>query len=427
MIARYPKTFRVRQTFERPLVADVVATVQTELTRIGVAQRMQPGQTVAITAGSRGITNIAAILKAAVDFFRAAGAQPFIVAAMGSHGGGTPDGQRAILTNYGVTESFCGCPVRTSMETVVLDRTAEGIPVHFGRDALAADHVVVVGRVKPHTELFGDHQSGLMKMLLIGLGKHEGAKIYHRAFVDHSFDTIVKTVGRRVIEKGRILAAIGIVENAYDQTGLIRAVLPHELEAQDKELLALAAKWLPRLPFDHADLLLVDEIGKEISGCGMDTNVIGRKRYEHWTEEHEFPKIKKIAIRSLTEQTHGNAPGLGKSEYCLTRVVEAMDKRVTYINVATACYPQVAMIPPHYDTDRELLDVALSTIGLTEPPHANLLWIQNTLHVEEVECGEAFLPLARARADLAILTEPRELTFDEQGMLPRTMAELATV
>lgn len=417
MSARYPRVFRVRQTFERPLVADVAATVRAELTRIGVGQCVQPGQTVAITAGSRGITNIAVMLKATVDFFRAAGAQPFIVAAMGSHGGGTPEGQRAILTNYGVTEEFCGCPVRTSMETVVMDRTAEGLPVHFGKDALSADHVVVVGRVKPHTELFGDHQSGLMKMLLIGLGKHEGAKIYHRAFVDFSFDQIVRSVGRRVIEQGRILAGLGIVENAYDETGLIRAVLPQELEAQDKELLALAGKWLPRLPFDHADLLLVDEIGKEISGCGMDTNVIGRKRYEHWTEEHEFPKVKKIAIRSLTEQTHGNATGLGKSEYCLTRVVEAMDKRVTYINVATACYPQVAMIPPHYDTDRELLDVALATVGLVEPPQVKLLWIRNTLRVEEVECGEAFLPLARGRSDLEILTEPRELEFDAQGML----------
>ena len=177
-----------------------------------------------------------------------------------------------------------------------------------------------------------------------------------------------------------------------------------------------------RLDVRGRDVLLVDEIGKEISGCGMDTNVIGRKRYEHWSEEHEFPKLKKIAVRSLTAQTHGNATGLGKSEYCLTRVVTAMDKRVTYINVATACYPQVAMIPPHYDTDRELLDVALATIGLTEPPHAKLLWIQNTLHVEEVECSEAFLPLAQGRDDLEILTPPRELHFDAHGMLPPTMA-----
>jgi len=423
MVARYPKTFRVRQKFERPKVADVSATVHREFKHIGVAEHVRPGQRVAITAGSRGIANIAAILKATVEFFRAAGAQPVIVAAMGSHGGGTADGQRVILRNYGITEEFCGCPVHTRMETTVIGRTAEGIPVHFGCDALAADHVVVVGRVKPHTELFGDHQSGLMKMLLIGLGKHEGAKIYHRAFVDHSFDHIVRSVGRRVIEKGRILAALGIVENAYDETGLLRAVLPQEIEAQDKELLALARRWLPRLPFDHADLLLVDEIGKEISGCGMDTNVTGRKRYEHWSAEDEFPKIKRIAVRGLTQQTHGNATGLGKSEYCLTRVVEAMDKRITYINVATACYPQVAMIPPHYDTDRELLDVALSSIGLTDPPHAKVMWIRNTLQVEEVECGEAFLPLARERADLEILTEPREMIFDELGMLPRTMAK----
>mgnify|MGYP002630381672 CR=1 FL=1 len=421
MTDRYPKIFRVRQKFARPRVVDVPGMVREELARIGLERRVQPGETVAITAGSRGITNIHLVLKAAVEFFQTAGARPFIVAAMGSHGGGTADGQRAILANYGVTEEFCGCPVRTRMETTLLDRTPEGIPVHFGCDALEADHVLVVGRVKPHTELFGDHQSGLMKMLLIGLGKHEGAKIYHRAFVDYSFDQIVRSVGRRVIEKGRILGGLGIVENAYDETGLLRAVLPQELEAQDQELLALARAWLPRLPFDHADLLLVDEIGKEISGCGMDTNIIGRKRYEHWTEEHEFPKVKKIAIRSLTAQTHGNATGLGKSEYCLARVVEAMDKRVTYINVATACYPQVAMIPPHYDTDRELLDVALSTIGLTEPPRAKLLWIRNTLHVAEVECGAAFLPLARERSDLEILTEPRDLAFDDHGMLPPTM------
>ena len=424
MSAPFPRVFRVRQKFERPVVAEVAAVVREELTRIGIAGRVRPGQSVAITGGSRGITNIHLILRAAAEFFQTRQARPFIVAAMGSHGGGTADGQRAILESYGITEAFCGCPVRTSMETTIIDQTPEGVPVHFGCDAQAADHVLVVGRVKPHTELFGDHQSGLMKMLLIGLGKHAGAKIYHRAFVDYSLDQIVRSVGRRVIEKGRILAGLGIVENAYDETGLIRAVLPPELEAQDRELLALARQWLPRLPFDHADLLLIDELGKEISGCGMDTNVIGRKHHEHASAPDEFPKVKRIAIRSLTEQTHGNATGLGKSEFCLTRVVTAMDPRITYINVTTACFPQVGMIPPHYATDRELLAVALATIGLTEPPHAKFLWIRNTLHVAEVECGEAFLALARGRTDLEILTPPRELKFDAAGMLPRTMAEL---
>lgn len=423
MAEGFPKTFRVRQRFERPLVEDVAGEVRAELARLSLGQKLRPGQTVAITGGSRGITNIATILQAVASHLRELGAHPLIVAAMGSHGGGTSEGQRAILANYGITEAFCGCPIRSEMGTVVIDETPEGVPVHFASDALAADHVLVVARVKPHTELFGEHQSGLMKMLLIGLGKHEGAKIYHRAFVDYSLDQIVRSVGRRVIEKGRILCGLGIVENACDETGLIRAVYPHEMEAQDRELLVLSRKWLPRLPFDRADLLLIDEIGKEISGCGMDTNVIGRKHYEHGSAPDEFPKIKRIAIRSLTEQTHGNATGLGKSEFCLTRVVEAMDPRITYINVTTACFPQVGMIPPHYATDREMLGVALSTIGLTEPAAARMLWIRNTLQLSELECSEAFLSDALKRDDLEILTEPRALPFDADGMLPPRMEE----
>lgn len=423
MFAGYPKTFRIRQKFERPVVEDVVGAVRAELARLGLGERVRPGQTVAITGGSRGITHIAIILRTVVEYLHGLGAHPFIVAAMGSHGGGTSSGQRAILSDYGITEDFCGCPVRCGMETVVIDETPEGVPVHFARDALAADHVFVVARVKPHTELFGDHQSGLMKMLLIGLGKHEGAKVYHRAFVDYSLDQIVRSVGRRVIEKGRILGGLGIVENACDETGLLRGIHPQELEEQDRELLKLARQWLPRLPFDRADLLLIDEIGKEISGCGMDTNVIGRKHHEHGAAPEEFPKIRRIAVRRLTEQSHGNATGLGKAEFCLTRVVEAMDPGITYINVTTACFPQVGMIPPHYATDREMLAVALSTIGLTEPPAARVLWIRNTLHLWELECSEAYLPEALQRSDLEVLTEPRVLPFDSAGMLPLRMGE----
>lgn len=234
MAESFPKTFRVRQKFERPLVGDVAGAVGAELARLSLGRKVRPGQTVAITGGSRGITNIATILRAVVDHLQGLGARPFIVAAMGSHGGGTSQGQRAILGDYGITEEFCGCPIRSDMGTVVIDETPEGVPVHFASDALAADHVFVVARVKPHTELFGEHQSGLMKMLLIGLGKHEGAKIYHRAFVDYSLDQIVRSVGRRVIEKGRILGGLGIVENACDETGLIRGVHPDAMEAQDR-------------------------------------------------------------------------------------------------------------------------------------------------------------------------------------------------
>lgn len=417
----FPRIFRIRQTFERTRVAEVAAAVQRELERLNLRERVRPGQSVAITAGSRGIANIHLIIKAAVDHFKSLGVRPFIVAAMGSHGGGTSEGQQRILTDYGITEEFCGCPVRSSMETVILDQTPEGIPVHFARDASEADHVLVVGRVKPHTRLLGEHQSGLMKMMLIGLGKHAGAHVYHRAFADYSFDQIVRSAARRVIEKGRVLAGLGIVENAYDETALIRAVLPHELEAQEKELLALAYRWLPRLPFDHADILLLDEIGKEISGCGMDSNVVGRKMQLHQAAPEEFPKIKRIIVRGLTEQTHGNATGLGYSEFCLTRAVQAMDTRTTWINVNTAGNPAVGMIPPHYDTDQETLTVALGTVGLVEPPHAKLLWIRNTLDVVEVECSEAYLEAARQRSDLEVLEEPRPMPLDAAGNLPRRM------
>jgi hypothetical protein len=417
-----PSIFRVRQRFDRPRETDAAGAVHRELARLDLAGRVRPGQTVAIAAGSRGIRNIHLITRAAVEFFKGLGTRPFVVAAMGSHGGGTSAGQRAILESHGITEAFCGCELRTRMDTAIVDHTADGVPVHFAQDALEADHAVVIGRVKPHTELFGDHQSGLMKMLLIGLGKHEGAKIYHRAFADFSFDHIVRSVGPRVIRHGRILAGIGIVENAYDETALIRGASPDQIEAVDRELLVLAHRWLPRLPFDHADLLLVDEIGKDISGSGMDTNVIGRKHHEHASAPDEFPKIKRIAVRALTAKSFGNAAGIGKSEFCLTRAVEAMDKALTYVNAVTASHPQVAMIPPHYDTDLELLRAALGTVGLVEPPRAKLLWIRHTLDLEHVECSEAFLPLARERDDLDILTEPRPMPLDAGGMLPANCA-----
>ena len=223
---RYPAVFRVRQTLERPRVENIAAEVERELARLNLGQRIRPGQSVAITAGSRGIANIPLIIKALVDHLARLKASPFIVPAMGSHGGGTAEGQRRILESYGITESFCGCPIRSSMETVVVCNAAEGFPVHFDRHAFGADHVVVCGRVKPHTGFTGDIESGLMKMMLIGLGKHEGAIIYHRAIKDYSFGQIVRSVGREVLARCRVVAGLAIVENGYDETAKIAAVSP---------------------------------------------------------------------------------------------------------------------------------------------------------------------------------------------------------
>jgi hypothetical protein len=416
----YPLIFRVRQTFETPVVPvdRIPATVDAELSRLNLGQRVRRGQTVAITAGSRGIANIAMIIKAVVEHFKGLGAQPFIVPAMGSHGGGTAEGQRGLIEGYGITEEYCGCPIRASMETVIVCQAAEGFPVYFDKHAFGADHVLVVGRVKPHTGFVGDIESGLMKMMLIGLGKHEGAKIYHRAIMNYSFGQIVRSVAREVLSKCRIVAGLAIVENAYDQTAKLQAVAPHEFEDRERELLVLAKQWMPLLPFKTADILLLDQLGKNISGSGMDTNVVGRKYNDHVAAEHEWPKIKRIIIRDLTEATHGNATGIGMAEFCRTRCIEKMDVNITRINCLTGGHPTAAMAPLDYPTDRECLDAALPTIGLTEPAQAKLMWAHNTLDVAEVECSVAYMNEARERSDLRIIRDPRPPPLDAMGNLP---------
>jgi hypothetical protein len=296
----HPTMFRVRQSFDAARVHDVAQTTRDELARLALHERIRPGQSVAITAGSRGITNIAVILRAAVGHFQSLGAEPFLVPAMGSHGGATAAGQLEVLASLGVTPEYCGCPIRSSMETVAACQTAEGFPVYFDRHAFEADHVLVCGRIKPHTDFAGEIESGLMKMMLIGLGKHDGAKIYHRAIQDYSFDQIVRSVAQRVLAQCRIVAGLAIVENGYDETARIAALEPATIVEREKELLVLAKRLLPRLPFPRIDLLLIDRIGKDISGTGMDTNVVGRKFNEHEALEDEWPKARRIAVRDLS-------------------------------------------------------------------------------------------------------------------------------
>ncbi len=412
-----PTMFRVRQHFDGPRVDDISGETAAQLATLNLGQRIAAGESVAITVGSRGIANIDHITKAIVDHILGLGGKPFIVPAMGSHGGGTAEGQRKIVEGYGMTEAFLGCPIRATMETVVLCETQEGFPVHFDRFAYEADHVVVCGRVKPHTNFVGDIESGLMKMMLIGLGKHAGAKIYHRAIMNYSFGQIVRIVAERVLEQCGIVAGVGIVENAYDQTAKIQAVAPEELELREKELLKLAKQWMPRLPFHQVDLLILDQIGKNISGSGLDTNIVGRKFNDHRASEDEWPKVGRIMIRDLTDETKGNAAGIGIAEFCARRVVEKANLHITRINCLTGGHPSGAMIPVNYDTEREAIEAALSTVGLVEPQDAGVLWIRNTLHLAEVECSSAYLDAARERDDLEILTEPRAIAFDARGDL----------
>ena len=417
-MSEYPEIFRIRQKFDRPVVEDIPSEVASELSRLNLDTTIQPGQSVAITAGSRGIANIHIIIKSIVDHLKGLGAEPFVVPAMGSHGGATAEGQQGIVEGYGITEDYVGCPIRSSMETVIVCDAKEGFPVHFDKNAYGADHVVVCGRVKPHTTFVGDIESGLMKMMLIGLGKYEGAKTYHRAIKDHSFGQIVRSVAKEVLSKCRIVAGLAIVENGYDETARITAVGPNEFEEREKELLVLAKQWMPRLPFKQADLLVVDQIGKNISGSGMDSNVVGRKFLEHRAGDDEWPKVRTIFLRGLTEETHGNATGIGMAEFALTRAVDSMDVAITRRNCITGGSPTGAMIPLHYQTDKEVLEATLPEMGLTAVPDTKVMWIHNTLEVSELECSVAYLNEARQSNEIEILSEPRPLPLDNAGNLP---------
>ena len=417
-MSQYPEIFRIRQKFDRPVIDDIPAEVEAELSRLNLGAAIQPGQSVAITAGSRGIANIHIIIKSIVSHLKGLGAEPFVVPAMGSHGGATAEGQQHIVEGYGITEDYVGCPIRSSMETVIVCDAKEGFPVHFDKNAYGADHVVVCGRVKPHTTFVGDIESGLMKMMLIGLGKYEGAKTYHRAIKDHSFGQIVRSVAKEVLSKCRIVAGLAVVENGYDETAKLKAVGPNEFEEREKELLVLAKQWMPRLPFKQADLLVVDQIGKNISGSGMDSNVVGRKFLEHRAGDDEWPKVRTIFLRGLTEETHGNATGIGMAEFALTRAVDAMDIAITRRNCITGGSPTSAMIPLHYQTDKEVLEATLPEMGLTAVPDTKVMWIHNTLEVSELECSVAYLDQARQSNEIEILSEPRPLPLDNNGNLP---------
>jgi antitoxin (DNA-binding transcriptional repressor) of toxin-antitoxin stability system len=412
-----PRMIRVRQRFDRPIVADVFTETTRQLQTLKLAARVRAGQSVAITAGSRGIANIAEITRGIVHHCRELRLEPFIVPAMGSHGGATADGQRQVLAEYGIVEEYVGAPIRSSMDTVVVDTTPQGIPVHFDKLASEADHVIVAGRIKPHTGFVGEIESGLHKMMLIGLGKAVGAGIYHKAIKDFTFLEIIRAVADSVIRKCRVLCGVGIVENAFDETALIAAVAPEDFYEREKALLKQARDWLPRLPFPDVDLLIIDRIGKNISGTGMDTNVVGRKYNDHSATELDEARVRRIFVCSLTEQTHGNACGIGLAEFTTRRCAEQVDSEITRVNCVTAGHPTAAMIPVVYETDREAVEGALSTIGLTPPHQAKVIHIADTLHLETVLVSEAYAGEVPGQARLECLGPPEPMAFDSAGFL----------
>jgi len=412
----YPQLYRVRQKFDRTVVQDIPGTVKGELKKLSLDKRIKPGQRVALTAGSRGVANIAVILKAAVEYLKSLGARPFIFPGMGSHGGATAEGQADLLAHYNVTEAFTGAPVLSSMEVVEISKTEDGVPVFIDRNAAQADGIIVVNRIKPHTKFKAPIESGLMKMMAIGMGKQKGAEYYHKAAIQYTFPKIIVDAGREVLKKAPVLCGLGMLENGYDETAQIVALKPEELERKERELLEMAKRMMPKLPFNEIDLLIVDEMGKDISGVGIDPNVTGRNRdligvFPHPTD------IKRLFVRDLTANSNGNATGIGLADLTTKRLVDKINYQATYMNCITGISLEKAAVPMFFETDQQAIQVALGSIGLTPPEKSKIVRIKNTLHVDEVEVSAAYAGELKKRADLEILEGSKPMSFDSQGNL----------
>ncbi len=415
-----PNMARVKQHFDAPVLTDLPEAIHSELDRIKASSIIKSGDTVAITAGSRGVANITTAVKATVDYLKNLGAKPFVVPAMGSHGGATAEGQTSVLKHYGITESTVGAPVKATMEVVQLgsieNADADDLPVFMDRYAAEADHVVPLNRIKAHTDFNGSIESGVLKMMVIGLGKQQGANYYHRAFFQYGFEHVITAVGGFILDTGKIAFGIGLLENAHEDTAKAVAMPAESMLRTERELLVEAKSMMGRLPFDELDLLIVDWSGKNISGTGMDTNVIGRMM-QNFEPEPLKPAILRIFVRDLTEESDGNATGIGLADFTTTRLVNQIDRHSTYMNGITALGPQKSKIPFYYDTDKEAIEVALETIGLTKPENARVIRIESTLRLTDLDLSEVLLQDVDLHSNLEVIGDTLPLQFDSSDNL----------
>lgn len=412
----YPEMTRIRQALDCTRVEDIDAAVSEEMARMDLSSRITPGSRVAITAGSRGIRDIVAVLAATVKAVKKAGGNPFVIPAMGSHGGATAEGQLDVLREYGITEETAGAPIISSMEVLQIGQTPSGIPAFIDRKALEADHILVVNRIKHHTEFQGRIESGLMKMMVIGLGNHAGTTLAHRYAVKYGYERTIMEIGALILEKAPITLGLGIIENGFGQTAQITAIAPDTFLEEEAELLKVAKDKTPRLPFNDLDILIVDEAGKDISGTGMDTKVVGRIMNIYELEVDE-PKITRIVLRALSERTRGNGIGISLADYVTRKVRDQLDFTSMYVNSVTAMNPEKGRLPVVCENDREAVDFAMSTAGPIDHESVRLAWIRNTADLAELFVSKALLAEVREDARLEVLGGGMEITFDGQGRL----------
>ena len=409
-----PRMVPVRVTFEKPVLQDIPGAVASGFASGNLKSVIQPGMSIAIGCGSRGVANIAQAAKAVVDQVKALGGKPFIFPAMGSHGSATAEGQASVLAGYGITEAEMGCPIRATMETVELGSLEDGTPVYIDRFAAEADGIALINRVKPHTNFRAPLESGIVKMMTIGMGKIKGANTLHTHGMD-SFGDLLPKVARLIMAKTNFLFGVGLVENADHETAMVEVMPAASLFEQETKLQTRSKELIGRLLFDEIDVLLIDEMGKNISGAGFDPNVTGRNnRNVPWDSK---PAIQKIVVLDLTPITHGNATGLGLADVITMKLFKQVDPMPTYSNVITSAYLDGGAIPMIMNTEEEALKLAVRACVRVKPAESRIVRIKNTLELSEILVSEPMLPLVEAHPQMSVAGAPAAFTFDAQGNL----------
>lgn len=416
-----PRMIHVRQKFQTPKLDNVTKAVVEQFQRPEVRGKVKPGMSIAVGCGSRGVNNIAECAKAVVDELKALGAKPFIFPAMGSHGGATAEGQSELLEGYGITEDYVGCPIKSSMDVVELGKLDDGMPVYMDKNAAAADAVVIIPRIKPHTNFRAPIESGIVKMLAIGMGKIIGATTLHTYGMDMFGELLPKTA-KFIMSKKNFLFGVAMVENAADETAIIEIVPAEQTFEREPVLLEKAKSLMPRLQFDEIDVLVVEKIGKNISGSGMDPNITGRNcRFVEWNMK---PLVKKIAVLGLTPETHGNATGLGAADVITMKLYKEVDIAKTYANIITSTYLDGGAIPIIMNTDEDAIRLAVKTVVRVKPQDTRIVRIANTLEVVDIHVSEPMMPFIKANPSMfEVVGQPEALKFDAKGNLYPMLAK----
>ncbi len=410
-----PAVARLRQTLDQPVVRDIAGTVRQVLRGSKLRSRVKPGGSVAVAVGSRGIANLVSIVDATLREIESSGFRPFVVAAMGSHGGATSEGQRQLLADYGVTEERLRVPVKTDMDVVELGKNSLGFPVFWDRNAFGADAVVTVSRIKPHTDFRGRFESGILKMLVIGLGKREGPSAVHQMGV-RGLREVMPESAKVILEKTRVACGLAIIENAAEQTSRIECVEREDLFDVEPRLLDEARRLMGRLPFDDLDVLVIGEMGKNYSGAGIDPNVIGRL-YIVGQPEFDRPRINRIVVLDLSPESHGNAAGIGLADYTTDRLVASIDRGPFLTNSIVSTFVERSKIPLSFPTDRESIQAAVDTCWQVDPAALRLVVIPNTLELTELWASPALCRDGTMPPHVHVESAAEPMPFDASGNL----------